>query len=40
VSGAPEGATDEECAQKGVDAVAGDLELADSGSLSDNHVYG
>jgi uncharacterized protein GlcG (DUF336 family) len=29
VSGAPEGATDEECAQKGVDAVAGDLELAD-----------
>jgi uncharacterized protein GlcG (DUF336 family) len=29
VSGAPEGATDEECAQKGVDAVVGDLELAD-----------
>ena len=29
VSGAPDGATDEECAQKGVDAVAGDLELAD-----------
>jgi len=28
VSGAPEGATDEACAQKGVDAVAGDLELA------------
>jgi len=29
VSGAPDGATDEECAQKGLEAVAGDLELAD-----------
>jgi uncharacterized protein GlcG (DUF336 family) len=29
VSGAPDGATDEECAQKGLAAVAGDLELAD-----------
>ncbi|MGB7551528.1 MAG: heme-binding protein [Chromatiaceae bacterium] len=29
VSGAPDGATDEECAKKGLEAVAGDLELAD-----------
>ena len=28
VSGAPSGATDEECAQAGVDAVQDDLEMA------------